>query len=125
MKTKLLFTILLSFVFYLLSSQIPQGFNYQAAARTEAGEPIKNVTLPVRITIQTTSTGGTILWQETHSVLTDPFGVMSFIVGSGTRIDGLTNFSDISWGSQTLYIKTEIEYPVGTSYKDLGTTQIW
>jgi hypothetical protein len=79
----------------------------------------------VRITIQTSLTGGTILWKETHSVLTDPYGVLGFVVGNGTRVDGLPAFSDINWGSQILYIKTEIEYPVGTSYKDLGTSQLW
>jgi hypothetical protein len=128
MKTKLSLSILLSFYFCLLSSQIPQGFNYQAAARDGAGQPIKEVSLPVRITIQTTPTGGTIMWQETRTALTDPFGVMSFVVGGpgGVRTDGLPSFSQISWASQTLYIKTEIKFPVTNSnYTDLGTTQIW
>jgi hypothetical protein len=128
MKAKIIFVALLSFPFCLLSSQVPQGFNYQAAARDGAGQPIKEVSLPVRITIQTSLSGGTILWQETRTALTDVFGVMSFVVGGpgGVRTGGVPNFSDISWASQTLYIKTEIRYPITNSdYTDLGTTQIW
>lgn len=57
-KTGLAFVLLL---FYVSSfAQVPQGINYMAIARDGAGEPIKNTNLPVRITIQTLSTGGSI-----------------------------------------------------------------
>jgi hypothetical protein len=97
-----------------------------AIARDGSGELIKNTALPVRITIQTTPTGGTIVWQETHTSTTDNYGVMSLVIGTGTRTGGRPNFSSIVWGSQTLYIKTEIKYPVtNPTYTLLGSSQIW
>jgi hypothetical protein len=72
MKTKLLLTILLSFVFYLLSSQVPQGFNFQAISRDGSGNPITNATIKVELSILTDTTGfyatgsGTYLWEEEH-----------------------------------------------------------
>jgi trimeric autotransporter adhesin len=125
MKTKISFTLLLSFSFYLLSSQVPQGFNYQAIARDGSNNIIPNYLLPVRITLQTASTGGTVIWQETQSVTTNQFGLLGLVVGKGTRTGGTaTLFSDINWGAQLIYLKTEIKYP-GASYVDMGTSQLW
>ena len=45
--------ILLSFNFYLLSSQVPQGFNYQAIARDNSGNPLDEATIKVRLSILT------------------------------------------------------------------------
>jgi hypothetical protein len=67
MKTKLSFLFLLSFIFYLGSSQVPQGFNYQAIARDGTGNILPNTTLQVMLYIQSTSTGGTIFWKELHN----------------------------------------------------------
>ena len=125
MKTKLILTALLSFVFYLLSSQVPQGFNYQAIARDGSGTILAGKSLPVRITIQTLQDGGTTIWKEEHSsVVSNQFGLISLIVGNGTRTGGVARFSDIDWNAQTLYLKTEIQYP-GTSWTAMGTTRIW
>jgi len=77
--------ILFSFTFCLLSSQVPQGFNYQAIARDGAGQIIAGQSLPVRITIQTGLNGGTIIWEEEHlSVCSNQFGQISLIIGTGT-----------------------------------------
>lgn len=126
MKTKLIFTLFFSLSFYLLSSQVPQGFNYQAIAR-DGGSVIVSQPILARVTIQTSISGGTAIWQETHSVTTDPNGVMLLIIGSGSRTGGTaTFFSDIDWSSQTLYLKMEIKYPLANPlYADMGTTQLW
>jgi hypothetical protein len=124
MKTKLGFSVLLTFTFCLLSSQVPQGFNYQAIARDAAGAVIADHLLPARITIQTSLTGGTTIWQETHSVTTDKFGVMVLVIGTGTRTGGsVALFSDIPWGTQNMFLKTEID--AGSGFIYMGTTQLW
>jgi Fibrobacter succinogenes major domain (Fib_succ_major). len=126
MKTKLLLSALLSFVFCLLSSQVPQGFNYQAIARNSNGVPITSQTIPVRISIVTSLTGGTVIWQEEHSSVTaDQYGLISLVVGTGTRTGGsAASFSAIDWSSQTFFLKTEVKYP-GPGWTDMGTSQIW
>jgi hypothetical protein len=91
MKTKLLFTSLLTFSFLLSPclAQVPQGFNYQAIARDGTGNPIINTILPVRITIQSDSLGGTTFWIEEHtSVATNSFGLFSLILGKGVKQTG-------------------------------------
>jgi trimeric autotransporter adhesin len=124
MKTKIIFSILLSFSFCILFSQVPQGFNYQAIARDGTGAVLADHLLPVRITIQTSLTGGITIWEETHSVTTNQFGVMVLIIGNGTRTGGsVPLFSGINWGSQLLYLKTEVD--PGTGFIPMGTTQLW
>ncbi len=125
MKTKLLLTTLFTFVFYLLSSQVPQGFNYQAIARDASGNPIINTLMPVRITIQSDSLGGTICWIEEHSsVSTNGFGLFTLILGKGVKQPGSTvaTFNDIDWKVTPKFIKTEINY---NGWKNMGSSRLW
>jgi uncharacterized protein (TIGR02145 family) len=125
MNTKLLLTSLLSFVFYLLSSQVPQGFNYQAIARDGTGNPIINTILPVRITIQSDSLGGTTFWIEEHAfVTTNGFGLFNLILGKGVKQTGsaVTAFNAIDWTVTPKFIKTEINY---SGWKTMGSSRLW
>ncbi|HOU03454.1 MAG TPA: hypothetical protein PK719_06550 [Bacteroidales bacterium] len=126
MKTKLALATIFSLFCCLSFSQIPQGFNYQAVARDATGQIITNAAIPVRIAIQTSLSGGTTIWEEEHlSVTTNQFGVLSLVVGTGTKISGTaSSFSAIDWNAQVLYLKTTIRYP-GTTWTVMGTSQIW
>lgn len=126
MKTRLTLSAAFSLMFYLASSQVPQGFTYQAIARDGSGQIIANTTLPVRITIQTSLTGGTTIWEEEHmSVTSNQFGLISLVVGTETKKAGTAaTFSAIDWNAQPLYLKTTIRYP-GTAWTVMGTTQLW
>jgi hypothetical protein len=126
MKTKLLLSALLSFIFCLLSSQVPQGFNYQAIARDGSGTILANLALPVKIDIQTSLTGGTLIYEELFaSVTSNQFGLISLVVGTGTwQAGSAPSFSAINWKAQTLFLKTIIQYP-GTTWTTMGTSQIW
>ena len=126
MKSKLALTTFFSLICFLSYSQIPQGFNYQAVARDATGQIITNTSMPVRIAIQTSLSGGTTIWEEEHlSVTTNQFGVLSLVVGTGTKLTGTaSSFSAIDWNSQVLYLKTTIRYP-GTTWTAMGTAQIW
>ncbi len=124
MKTKLLFTILLSCIYFLAFTQVPQGFNYQAVAK-DGNSPIANQSLPVRITIQADSLGTSVLWQELHSsVTTNGSGMFTLILGKGSRQAASTvpAFSDINWSISPKFIKTEINYG---DWKTLGVTRFW
>jgi len=125
MKTRFIFTVILALSSVLCAlSQIPQGFNYQAIARDATGNPIKNIAMPVRITIQSDPTGTTIFWQELHSsVTTNDFGMITLVVGQGTREAGTAaTFADIDWSVTPKYIKTEIDY---NGWKEMGVSQLW
>jgi uncharacterized protein (TIGR02145 family) len=126
MKAKILLTLLLSYNFCLLSSQVPQGFNYQAIARDASGNPIINTALPVTITIQSDSLGGTIFWEELHSsVTTNGFGLFTLVIGKGARQASSTvaNFSDIAWSVTPRFIKTQVFYK--SQLVNMGSSRLW
>jgi hypothetical protein len=80
--------------------------------------------MTVTIALHANSGTGTLLWEETNAVTSDQFGLVSFVVGDGSRTGGLANFTDIDWNAQTVFLKTTVEYPSGT-FTVMGTTQIW
>jgi trimeric autotransporter adhesin len=129
MKKRLLLAILLFPFFFLLSpcwAQVPQGFNYQAIVRNGSGVPLTNQAVPVRISIVTALTSGTVIWQEDHPDITsNQYGLISLVVGTGNQTGGTaTSFPAVDWNLQALFLKTEIKYP-GPGWTELGTSQIW
>jgi hypothetical protein len=125
MKTKLSLLLFLSFIFYLSTAQVPQGFNYQAIARDGTGNILPNTSLQAMMYVQSLSTGGTIFWKELHStVTTNSFGLFTLVVGTGTRQPESTvaTFNLIDWSVTPKYLKTEIYY--AGSWKDMGTSQL-
>jgi len=126
MKTKLLLTVLLSFAFYLLSSQVPQGFNYQALAGDASGNPIRNTTLQVKLSILSDTIVPKILWEELHStVKTNAHGVFSLVAGAGVRQPASTvlTFKAINWSTAQMYLKTQIFYQ--NAWKSMGNAKLW
>gem|GEM_PF-230012 len=102
----------------------PQGFTYQALAMNSSGEPIRNQALPVRITIQSDTLGGTIFWFEEHGgVMTNSTGLFTLVVGKGTKISGTaTTFADIDWSVTPKFIKTEIN---NGTWQNMGSSRLW
>jgi len=126
MKTKLLLTVLLSFSFYLLSSQVPQGFNYQALAGDASGNPVRNTTLQVKISILSDTLTPVTVWEELHStVKTNAHGVFSLVVGSGVRqaASAAPTFKAINWSATQMFLKTQVNYQ-GT-WKSMGNAKLW
>jgi hypothetical protein len=126
MKTKLLLSLLFSFSFYLLSSQIPQGFNYQAIARDASGSPMVGQSLQVEISILSdTTTNGIVIWLEQfNTVRTNAYGLFTVAIGTGSRQSGTAvKFDSINWSGIPLYIKTQIFY--GGSWKYMGQSKLW
>jgi hypothetical protein len=123
---KRIFTLnLLSFFFFIVSSQVPQGFNYQAIARDVTGNAISNASLPVRITIQSDSLGGTPFWvEEFSSITTNNFGMFTLVIGKGVRqaVSSVGTFDAIDWRVTPKFIKTEINY---NGWKNMGSSRLW
>ncbi|HPC99625.1 MAG TPA: hypothetical protein P5523_08065 [Bacteroidales bacterium] len=128
---------LLIFVFFIagiyLYAQVPQGFNYQAVARDNAGLPIVTNNLWVRLSILSDTTGfyasgaGTYLWEETHTnVKTNSQGLFTIVLGTGTKNQGsVAKFSDINWSAGPLYVGTKISTNNGSTWKIMGSAKLW
>jgi len=117
---KKLFTIL-AFVFTIVSiAQAPQGFNYQATIRNNAGELLSNQIVLVKFHILQNAATGTSVYSENHTANTDNLGHINLMVGQGTATNG--TFSAINWANGTYYLSIELN--TGSEYVAMGTTQL-
>lgn len=105
-------------------SQAPQGINYQAVAHDNSGEPLSGQTITVRIGILSSSSSGTLEWEETHGVTTNSYGLFDLVVGMGASTGGgnQANFSDINWGTTSHFMRVEVDG--GSGYESIGTMQL-
>ncbi len=106
------------------NAQVPQGFNYQAIARDETGQPIVNTAIPVQLSIQSDSLGGTVFWKELHSsVTTNDLGLFTLVVGKGARQSGTAStFDEIDWTVAPQFIMIEVDYG---GWKTMGSSRLW
>lgn len=98
MKKKLPLVLAVAFIhlIFFISAQAPQGLNYQAVVRNASGAVIGNTTVSIKFEVHDSIPAGVIVYQETHSVQTNQFGLVSLILGSGG------NLSSVNWGHGSL-----------------------
>ncbi|MFH2143779.1 MAG: collagen-like protein, partial [Bacteroidota bacterium] len=108
--------LLLSFEFILITlcllSQSPQSFKYQAVVRDATGLVITDQNVSIRISLLEGSVSGTVVYQEEHSVTSNDFGLVNLEIGNGNVVSG--DFSLVPWGSDSYFIKIELDENGGT-----------
>lgn len=104
------------------NAQAPQKFNYQGVARNAAGLPLVSQSIGLRLTILDGTSSGPAQYSETHTVTTNAYGLYNVAVGGGTVGSG--SMAAVTWASGDKYLKVEIDPAGGTSYTDLGATQL-
>ncbi len=116
-------TIIAMVVFFFSSSfaQAPQGINYQAVLRDNAGVILANTPVYIRFSVHMGSAGGFTTYQETHFPTTNDYGLVTAVLGEGTPVTG--TFGAINWGSNDYFLEVEADHS-GGGYVGLGTTQL-
>ena len=120
-KSLLLGTFML-LVIYNSMAQVPQTVPYQAVARNTSGNLLANQTVSIRFSIHDTTSGGLVVYQETQSTTTNALGLFTANIGAGTPVTG--SFAAINWGSGSKFIQIEIDLSGGSSYANMGTSQM-
>ncbi len=106
-------------------SQAPGIFNYQGVARNSVGNVLANQTIRLRLTIHDGTAAGPVVYQETRSVTTNPFGLFNAQVGNPVgAITQTGTVPGVPWGVGAKFIQVEIDPAGGTSFINIGTAQI-
>ena len=88
------------------------------------GFELSNKEVGVRISIVEGTAFGTPQLVEEHDVITTEQGLFSIIIGQGALLGGeVTSLLDIPWGSNTFFLKIELDIENNGSYMDFGTQQ--
>jgi hypothetical protein len=118
--------IYLTFSFCLLSlssyAQAPDAFKYQTVVRNSSNQPIPNQAVSLKISILQGSATGTAVYEETHAATTNVLGIVNLEIGNGTLVSG--SFAGINWGTNSYYVKIELDPAGGTAYQNMGTSQL-
>jgi hypothetical protein len=121
MKGLLLFLAVFSFCL-LANGQESETFSYQTIVHTSAGKVVASGKVSLRISILLGNGFDTVIYSEKHHVETNPMGLASLTIGSGTDKTGI--FPGIYWGTDKYFMKVELDAEGGSDYTDIGTTQI-
>jgi len=119
---KKLYIALSLFLASFAYSQVPQAFTYQTIAFNSAGAPIANGNVNLRISILDNSATGTVLYTETHTKTTNSKGLVNLNIGQGTATTG--NFGGINWGTNSKFVKVEMDPAGGNNYTNVGVNQL-
>lgn len=106
-----------------INAQAPQHISYQAVVRNAQGAIVSNAGVTVRFSIHDGSAGGNIVFQEVHPLTTNQFGLVTTTIGSGNA-SGISNLANVNWGNGDKYLQTEIDPTGGSTYIDMGTSQL-
>jgi hypothetical protein len=118
---KHLITALLLLLVSQAKAQIPQAFNYQAAIRDADGNPLVNEEVIMLFNFRQEILDGNLLYQETHTVQTNDFGLVNLNLGSGSPIFG--SFADIDWSCCIHFLESKVDIGNGQGFLNLGTQQ--
>ena len=123
MRNKLLLpALILLMVSGAVYAQSPKAFNYQAVARDASGDVIQNQAVGIRLSLHKSSAAGIIVYSETHLPTTNDFGLFTLSIGTGAVVSG--DFDTIGWGSNQYWLQVEMDPAGGTTYTDMGTSQL-
>ena len=118
-KTIILFALLVSTILF---AQVPQGISYQAIALNSSGNPVVSSNVGLRLSILDSSATGTVLYSETHTKTTNAQGLFNLVIGQGTLVSGA--FNTIDWGTNSKFLKVEMDAAGGSNYVLVGTSQL-
>ena len=119
-KATLVFFLCIMLVDGLLG-QVPEAINYQAVARDGSGNALSSQPVNFRLSILQGSPSGTVVYSESQTKTTNQFGLANIEIGKGAVLSG--NFSTISWGTGSYFLKTEMDPSGGSDFILMGTSQ--
>lgn len=121
MKNKKIYTLLIAiFCTLTIYTQAPKSFTYQAVVRNTDGTVIENTQIGMKISILSGSAAGTAVCIEEFAPTTNDYGLVTLEIGS----DNTADFGAIDWSADDYFVKIEIDPAGGTSYVEMGTSQL-
>lgn len=122
---RLLLPILCMMMSVSLLAQTGDQINYQAIARNANGDPIRDQSITLRLSIRDGSAEGLIVFQETRNVSTNRFGMVTVAIGSEGASNVTGSMNNINWGNGIpKYLQVEIDPAGGAKFQDMGTGRL-
>jgi hypothetical protein len=114
--------LLLMGFFFSAEAQSPFKMSYQSVVRDGTGDLVVNHSVRTKISILKGSANGTVVYSETHTIVTNANGLATLTIGSGTVNSG--SISGINWAQGPYFIKSETDPTGGINYTIVGTSEL-
>ncbi len=122
---QLLLLIFSTFLAIFVWGQAPLQINYQGVARSASGTALTNQNIRLRLSVHDGSASGLILYQETRSVRTDPFGMFVIAIGSAGATNIVNTISGIDWSTGgDKFLQVELAPSNNSNFIDMGAAQL-
>src|SRR5688572_6486673 len=118
------FFLLFLFLVNEVVGQVPAIFNYQGVARNSVGNVLVNKVINLRLSIHDGTVSGPVVYAETRSVTTNPFGLFNVQVGSAGASSVTGTIAGVNWSTGNKFIQVEIDPNGGSSFINIGTAQL-
>jgi hypothetical protein len=105
-----------------LYAQAPNGFRFQAVARDAANDVMATDNIAVRVSLLRGGPSGAVGYSERHEVTTTDLGIFDLHIGNGSGLSG--DINTIDWGTESYFLKIDIDPMGGDSYVNLGASQL-
>ncbi|MEL7163715.1 MAG: hypothetical protein AAFN92_23350, partial [Bacteroidota bacterium] len=105
-----------------LIAQAPSGFRFQAVARDAMNDVMATENIAVRVSLLRGGPTGTVDYSERHEVTTTDLGVFDLHIGNGVGLSG--DINTLNWGSNSYFLKIDLDPAGGTNYTNLGSSQL-
>lgn len=100
------------------SQDFSEGMSYQAQVFDEDGTFLSGATVGIEFSIHAGTMGGTIVWQEQHTVDLNDWGHFTAVIGEGTStgIGTAASFADIDWSEDIHFLEMAVDRSLSGSY---------
>lgn len=100
------------------SQDFSEGMSYQAQVFDEDGTFLSGATVGIKFSIHAGTMGGTIVWQEQHTVDLNDWGHFTAVIGEGTStgIGTAASFADIDWSEDIHFLEMAVDRSLSGSY---------
>ena len=103
--------------------QAPDRINYQAIVRDSNGDIVADQAVGVQVMLLQGSMSGTVVYSETHTPMTNAYGLVTFQIGGGTV--GMGDITSIDWSMGPYYVQIGTDPTGGTDYSQIqGTSEL-
>ena len=120
---KIVFALAVFYLPFHIIAQVPQGVNYQGVLRNKTGQPIKNQTVGVQVSVYDSIVNRKNNYIERHSVQTNEFGLYNLVIGKGNVVLGV--FDSIPWGVNNQFLEVKIDPLGGQNYSIIGSQAMY
>ena len=117
---KKIYTLIVFMITLTISAQAPQGFNYQATVRNNAGALMVNQNVTFKFNVIKDTPTSVPVYSETHNAPTDDLGAVNLVIGKGTPTTG--TFATIDWGTGTYFLGIELN--IGNGFVAMGASKL-